>query len=84
MQTILACLLSVVVMQATVECSPYTVPYRRPTQDEVANHIPIRVSSGPISDVDTAVEKRIIEYLVEKKYLLQHYLNVWNSLKGLQ
>lgn len=86
MQTILACLLSAVVMQAmiTVESSPYTVPYRRPTQDEVANHIPIRVSNGPISDVDTAVEKRVIEYLVEKKYLLQYYLDLWNSLKGLQ
>ncbi len=40
-----------------VECKPYTLPYRNPTDTEIENNTPIKISDTPIPDVDTAVEE---------------------------
>lgn len=64
-------------------CSPFNIPYRLPTSDEILNHTPIRVSNEQISDVDTGIEKRVLEYLVEKNYFLQRKLDTWLTLRSL-
>lgn len=66
-----------------VECKPYTLPYRNPTDTEIENNTPIKISDTPIPDVDTAVEKKVIKYLVSKNYLLQEHFNTWENLKSL-
>lgn len=65
------------------ECKPYTLPYRNPTDTEIENNTPIKISDTPIPDVDTAVEKKVIEYLVSKNYLRQEHFNTWENLKAL-
>jgi hypothetical protein len=85
MHIILACLLSAVVLQTTtlVDAKPYTIQYRNPTREELLNNSLIRVSDKPISEIDTSVEKRVVEYLVEKNYLRQAHLDRWGTLKSL-
>ncbi len=31
-----------------VECKPYTLPYRNPTDTEIENNTPIKISDAPI------------------------------------
>lgn len=76
--------LCVVVESRVVSSRPYSVPYRNPTDNEIRHDIPIRFSSNDhISDVDTAVETKIIDYLVEHNFLREQYRVWWNQLKNL-
>lgn len=58
-------------------------PYRSPTPEEISNNTPIKVSNNPISDSDIAVEKRVLEFLVERKFFTQKKLNKWLRLAKL-
>ncbi len=58
-----------------VECKPYTLPYRNPTDTEIENNTPIKISDTPIPDVDTAVEEIMQEvHLNGKKIYIMKYL----------
>ena len=77
-------LLVVVVLIEKTSSRPYSVPYRSPTDYEIVNDVSIRVSSSDhISDVDTAVETKIIDYLVEHNFLQEQYRQWWNQYKSL-
>ena len=86
MQTILTCLLSVVAFQSLsvlVNSSPYSVAYRNPTEIEFINNTPLIISDAPIPETETSVEKRVIQYLIEKNYLSQKYIERWEALRTL-
>ncbi len=65
-----------------VECKPYTLPYRNPTDTEIENNTPIKISDTPIPDVDTAVEESNRIFSIQN-YLRQEHFNTWENLKSL-
>jgi hypothetical protein len=63
--------------------TPFKVPYRNPTPDEIKSNLDILISSTPISESDIIIEKKTLQYLVDHNYLDVKYLHRWTKLAQL-
>lgn len=62
----------------------FSLPYRLPTKEEYRSNTPIMVSSEPINEHEYIVDKNVLGYLEEHKYLRKNFTQKWEMLRTKQ
>lgn len=62
----------------------FTLPYRLPTKEEYRSNTPLMVSSEPINEREYIVDKNVLKYLEEHKYLRKNFVRKWEKLRTKQ